>query len=414
MSDKKILNLGIGFATGRKNFKNVLKTYIYNWKESGLIEDNAVRLNLFIAYDLKYSKTKMSDFTKIKSDLLDMIGDAYFIGKNDIHGEANLLLQANVLNAREARLFFKGGYAGQRNAILYFAIKNKTDFLFFLDDDEYPIAVTKNRATALWSGQHVLDTHLEYIKHADITHGYHCGYISPIPNIKFSEILTETDFRLFIEAISNDIINWENIKTVMKNGGATYADTNVLMRNEADEVMEINKTKFISGANLCMNLTDPKRVYAFYNPPGARGEDTFLSTMLSDRKVIKVPCYTFHDGFGTYHYLLDGVLPIRLKSVEVASEAVIDRFYRACIGWIRYKPLFVYITQKEKYSEKIKDMKEKLAYTLPKICSYFGNDSFRNLSAELERYHKHVQKHYAQYLEMKNIWEKIKSHLSSR
>ena len=55
--------------------------------------------------------------------------------------------------------------------------------------------------------------------------------------------------------------------------------------------------KFISGANLCFNLKNYKNFPPFYNPPGARGEDTFLSTCLSECSVRKVPCYTFHDGF---------------------------------------------------------------------------------------------------------------------
>jgi hypothetical protein len=50
--DKGYIRVGIGFATGRKNFLKVLKTYIYNWKESGLTGIDRVRLHLFIAYDL--------------------------------------------------------------------------------------------------------------------------------------------------------------------------------------------------------------------------------------------------------------------------------------------------------------------------------------------------------------------------
>jgi hypothetical protein len=92
----------------------------------------------------------------------------------------------------------------------------------------------------------------------------------------------------------------------MKNGGVTYADTKILTSDTAEEVPEINHSKFISGANLCINLTNPDRVSPFYNPPGARGEDTFLSTCLSQRKVLRVPCYAFHDGFSAYHHLMDG------------------------------------------------------------------------------------------------------------
>ena len=141
----------------------------------------------------------------------------------------------------------------------------------------------------------MLVTHLKNIEQADITNGHHCGYVSPIPYIQFNDTMKEQDFRLFIEAISNDIVNWDTIRSVMNNGGVTYADTKILVSDRAEEVPEINNTKFISGANLCINLTKPDRVSPFYNPPGARGEDTFLSTCLGQRKVLRVPCYTFHE-----------------------------------------------------------------------------------------------------------------------
>ena len=115
-----------------------------------------------------------------------------------------------------ARLFFGKGYAAQRNSILYCAIKNGIDYLLFLDDDEYPVAVTKNYVLPIWSGQEVLSTHLANIWKADITNGHHCGYISPIPYIEFNDVLKEDDFRLFIKAISNEVVNWETIRTVMK------------------------------------------------------------------------------------------------------------------------------------------------------------------------------------------------------
>jgi len=200
----------------------------------------------------------------------------------------------------------------------------------------------------------------------------------------------------------------------MNNGGVTYADTKILVSDAAEEVPEVNHTKFISGANLCINLTKPDRVSPFYNPPGARGEDTFLSTCLSQRKVLRVPCYAFHDGFSTYNHLMYGVLPTKLKYIQADSEQIITRFYRACIGWIRYKPLLLYITQRENYEDKIKEMRDKLAATLPKICAYFGREDFMIVSKELDRYDKNVKKHYEQFLETQQIWTKINTFLAER
>ena len=414
MQRQKDIKVGIGFATGRKSFQKVLRTYIHNWNESGLVENERISLNLFIAYDLDYNKTKKTDYTKINSELVEQIDSSRFIGSMAIKEEIDYLTRENVIENKEAGLIFGKGYAAKRNAVLYYAIRDNMDYLIFLDDDEYPMAATKTRQSVIWGGQHVLTTHLKHITQADITHGHHCGYISPIPFMEFDDTMSETDFRSFIEAISNDIINWDTLKNVMENGGVTYADTKVLTCDEAIVVPEINRTKFISGANLCINLTDPSRIFPFYNPPGARGEDTFLSTCLGEREVLRVPCYTFHDGFSTYNHLLEGVLPIRLKFVKADTEQIITRFYKACIGWIRYKPLLLYITQPDGYEEKIENMRRQLTETLPKICAYFGQPSFMNVLAELEKYNKNVEKHYSEFLETQLIWTKIMEHFARR
>lgn len=412
--DRKNINIGIGFATGRKSFRTVLKTNVYNWKESGVTEIDNVSLNLIVAYDLKYSNTKATDYTNLSPEVLDVLDSASFINKEVIEREITYLISEGVITEQEAKLFFGSGYAAKRNAVLYMALKNNLDYLVFFDDDEYPMAVTNTKSTVIWGGQQVLATHLKNIKNADITNGLHCGYISPIPYLDFNEVMSESMFRLFIEAISNDIVNWDVISSVMKNGGVTYADTKVLVNENIEEVEQINGAKFISGANLCINLTKPERISPFYNPPGARGEDTFLSTCLSQRKVLRVPCYTFHDGFSTYNHLMYGVLPIKLKYIKADSDEITTRFYNACIGWIRYKPLLLYITQKENYREKINEMREQIAESLPSICAYFGREDFMNIAKELDRYDKNVQKHYQQFQATQQIWGKISRFLAKR
>lgn len=403
----KDIKVGIGFATGRKSFQKVLRSYIHNWKESGLVDNQRISLNVFVAYDLTYNNTVIKDYTNIHPELAEQIQDIIFIGKSNINPEIENLVSKNIINSTEAKRVFGKGYAAQRNAVLYSAIKHHMDYLIFLDDDEYPLAVTNTHKHAIWGGQQVLSNHIKYIGQADFTHGHHCGYISPIPVIKYNDIMKEADFRTFIEAISNDILNWDNVKTVMENGGVTYADTKILTSLKAEEVEEINHTKFISGANLGINLTKPERVLPFYNPAGARGEDTFLSTCLSDRKVLRIPAYAFHDGFSTYHQLLEGNLPIQLKFIKADNEQNISRFYKACIGWIRYKPLLLYITQENCYEQKIEEIRQQLIYTLPKISAYFKNEDFKNILTEFEKYNKNVKKHFENFTETKRIWAKM-------
>ena len=401
------IKVGIGFATGRKNFQRILRSYVYNWKESGIIDDKNISISLFVAYDLKYKGTKKSDYTSINADMDRLIEEKFFIGIHEINETKAYLEEKHIATKEESSLIFGNGYAAQRNIILYYAIKNNIDYLLFLDDDEYPMAATKNNDTVIWSGQHVLKSHLNSIDEADITHGYHCGYISPIPSMEFNDQLCEDDFRIFIKAISNDIVTWEKIKSIMSNGGVSYANTLILTSQETLEVQEKNKAKFISGSNLCLNLKNPARTFPFYNPPGARGEDTFLSTGLGERTVIRIPCYAFHDGFASYKQLLSGTLPTNLKAIKSDSDNVVKRFYAACVGWIRYKPLLLYITDRENYREKIEEMTEGLQRTIPKICDYFGTTSFKTIIKELKKYDKNVEEHYARFLEAQRIWANI-------
>jgi hypothetical protein len=285
-----------------------------------MLKKNAI--HLFVAYDLKYKGTKVSDYKITDEEILDSVDSAYYLGNSSIINEAQSLVEKKVIDLQEAELIFGEGYAMKRNAVMYFAIKNKMDYLIFLDDDEYPIANIKINGSIVWKGQEVLSTHINNIKHADMTHGHHCGYISPIPHLDFNDKLSEDDFRIFIESISNDIINWNSIKAKMDDGGVTYADLDIINSEITEVVKEVNGMKFISGANLGFNLKKLDKIFPFYNPPGARGEDTFLSTSIGECNIRKVPCYTFHDGFSTYEHLLLGVLPNKLQAIRADSSVI--------------------------------------------------------------------------------------------
>ncbi len=404
----KKIRLGLGFATGRKSFRKVLNAHISGWKAVlKKFPDLDVSLSLFVAYDLDYLNTKSTDYTNLSQEIVDALDDIVFLGAKNALKSIQYLTRREEFTKSELKSVFSPGYAGKRNAILFAALENQIDYLLFLDDDEYPVAVTNNNDFCLWSGQQVIYTHLREIQNADYTNGYHCGYISPIPQIEFNDTLTEGDFQAFIEAISNDIINWDNMKRLMDSGGVTYASKEVLINKEVKEVPEINKCKFISGANLCLNLTQPERTFPFYNPPGARGEDTFLSTMLHDRVVKQIPCYAFHDGFSIYNHLLDGVLPIQLSPITAQSPTIVTRFLAACTGWVRYKPLLVYITHPDEFEQEMDFMRKTLVETLPKLAEYFKNERFLSIIDEFDKYRKNVKKHYSQFILTQKTWEKL-------
>lgn len=405
------INVGIGFVTGRKSFKHLVKTYIEGLNESQ-VNEKQISLNLFVNFDLGYTKTNINDYIITDKDVLKVVNSICYIDKAKISNETNYLIQNNIITLEESNLIFGEGYAMKRNTILYFAIKNKMDYLIFIDDDEYPIAPVKINDKIVWEGQDILSAHIQNIKNSDITYGYQCGYISPIPIIKFNSKLTEGDFKLFIKSISNDIINWESIKEKMVNGGITYVDPKIINNNLIEEVSEINGMKFISGSNLCFNLKNLDKLYPFYNPPGARGEDTFMSTCLSKCTVKKVPCYTFHDGFSKYKHILSGVLPNKLKAIIPNTNSIITRFLLASIGWIRYKPLLLYIIDRKNYCAKMDKIKENLTKVVPKICLYFKDKRFANILDEFDLYNFHVREHYENFQKTKATWIKVRDYAS--
>jgi hypothetical protein len=255
------INMGIGFTTGRRNFRKVLSAYIHTWNETknDLPASAEVNLHLFVAYDVEYHNTLSTDYTNLSQEVVDAFESITFVGAKNTLRSIERLRDSRKFTQTELNSVFGAGYAGKRNAVLFAAIENQMDYLLFLDDDEYPMAVTKNKTTCLWSGQQVFISHLKEISDADYTNGFHCGYISPIPQVKFNEVLDEENFKLFIGAISNDIINWESIKALMETGGVTYSSTDVLTSNKTTDVPLIGGCKFISGANLCINLINPQK-----------------------------------------------------------------------------------------------------------------------------------------------------------
>ena len=101
-----------------------------------------------------------------------------------------------------------------------------------------------------------------------------------------------------------------------------------------------------------------------------------------------------------------------MKFIKADNDKITTRFYKACIGWIRYKPLLLYITQPDRYEEQIAEMRDQLKETLPKICAYFEQPDFMKVLAELDKYHKNVKKHHREFLEMQRIWAKIMEHFT--
>lgn len=76
--------------------------------------------------------------------MVDASDDIIFIGPRNTARKLAELQQQDSFSPEALKRVFGSGYAGKRNAILLAAIELKMDYLLFLDDDEYPMAVMNN------------------------------------------------------------------------------------------------------------------------------------------------------------------------------------------------------------------------------------------------------------------------------
>ncbi len=406
----KTVQFGIGFVTGRPNVCKVINNTYQQLLEQFKNTDDKVELTIFILFDLEYQYTTRVDFYGLMPNVYKDIKIKY-ITPEDIEEMKKRLIGKGNLTKNEADLFFGHGHAKGRNTLMYYALIRNIDYLLFWDDDEYPVACIKNgdKKEILWQKQENIAMHYQYIQNADVTIGYHCGYISPIPYVELNEEVDEKLFGNYIEAISNDIISWASIKEkFVKDNGITYADEQIAQGKNLYEIEYQNGGKWVAGSTLCLNLNHIDKIPAFYNPEGARGEDTFFSTKLKEAKVLKVPVYHFHDGFLKYSNILHEKYPKTLRRIKIEDEQIAKRFIQASRGWIKYKPLFEYITAPENYKEKMSDISRKLQEGVPEINKLFGGDQCNILLDDLKNYNKNVKKHYDEYLRTNEIWDRIK------
>jgi len=410
---KKELNIGIGFVTGRSNVCNVINSYYSYLQDQMKNLDRKVNIVFYILFDLKYQGAEREDFYNLKPEIFNTPGiTVRYITPEDIEEKKIAVQKYYKLDEEEVNLIFGNGHAKGRNTVMYYAYQEKMNYLLFWDDDEYPVACVKDdEGNINWKMQDNLLRHIEHMENenADVTIGYHCGYISPIPYMNYDTPEEEKVITDFIESISNEVVTWKSIKEKFeKNNGVTYANEKLSDGEGAYELVGEPGKRFVVGSTLCLNLRHIDKIPAFYNPPEARGEDAFFSMGLADSKIIKVPVYHFHDGFLKYREIMEEDFPKKLKLIKSSDKAVEKRFYKACLGWIKYKPLLMYLMDKENYKTKIESTHRKLKRSIKKIDSLYEKYDFTDLQTALEKYHEDVEKHYEEFLETNRVWKKLK------
>ena len=413
----KKINFGIGFIAGRPNVCNIINRYYKFLIEQVKDLDVTIDFTIFILFDLNYLHTTRMDFYSVLPEVYKNIKIKY-ITPEEIDEEKKKLISIYDLSKEDADLLIGHGYAKARNTILLYAMKRKIDYLLFWDDDEYPLAVCQENKELTWIKQKNVLTHINNIKSADITYGYRCGMMSPVPYVQYDDNIKEEDYKAFIDALENEVISWEKMQKLLKdNRSISYANKEIATGEVKPEVMKsIGVNDYVLGSGICLNLNHINKIPAFYNPPGARGEDTFFSCALGEKnaKVLRVPTYHFHDSFMKYTNLMRDNFPKVLRRISIDDNGIEQRFLKTTIGWIKYKPLFYYIIDRDNYRRIINDAKKNLAKSVDKMSTAFETCDFSCLTRELEDYDKKVKKHYDEYVRTNEIWDKLKIKLKEQ
>lgn len=407
------INFGIGFISGRPNVCKIINNYGQFMVDQLKEFDVKVNLTIYILFDLSYQHTIRTDFYGILPKVYKNIRIKYITPENILEYQ-KVLMSRYKMTKEETKLFLGNGYAKARNTILYCAMQHKMDYILFWDDDEYPVASVLNEDNTLsWIKQKNLLQHVKNIQNVNVTQGYRCGMMNPVPYIKYTKDITKQDYKNFINALENEVISWKKIQAMRKNpSGISYADPLIINENyKAKVIKKIGEENFVLGSGLCLNLKDINKIPAFYNPPNARGEDTFFSCALKEKEatVLKVPTYHFHDSFLQYSKIMRERYPEQLTSKQLLDAEIEQRFLKATIGWIRYKPLFYYIKDRENYRKIIDEAKENLEKSVYKINTKFKTCDFSCLIDELEKYDNDVETHYQEYLKVNKLWDKFKN-----
>lgn len=414
---KEEINFGIGFITGRPNVCKIINSYYKYIIEQTNELDEKVKLTFFILYDLNYLNSKKEDFYNIDPEVHKHIKIKYIHSEYIIKQKDEIKDKYN-LTEEDVNLFLGQGYAKSRNSILYEAMKDRIDYLLFWDDDEYPLAAINNGGNIKWLKQKNVLQHIKYIANTDITYGYRCGMINPLPYIEYNDTVTEEIYKQFINAIENEVCSWKKVQEMIKeNSVVNYADEEIATyQKDVEEVKNIGKDNFVLGSEICLNLRHIEKIPAFYNPADARGEDTFFSMAMANlkTKVLKIPVYHFHDAYLKFTFLMEDKFPKKLKKIKTDDDGITLRFTRTTTGWVKYKPLFYYILNKDKYENIIIDAKKNLEDSAEKVSTLFKNCNLSNLPNILEEYNKHVTEHYEEYLKTNRIWNKIKEEYKLR
>lgn len=396
------LNACIVFCTGRRTIGPVLNMLVQQLERFGHFQH--YRTNLILSYDPGFQGLSWEDFVQPEG-VVSRFESVQYLGPESYKALSWVRNYTQMDEGTFDILFKPRGYSSQKNIALLQALLTGAERIVLLDDDEYFVAPFRTGNGHInWQEQDVFGVQMHHLDSADITNGAKTGYFSPIPS-KLRSHLGENLCRQLgaVLSIGNEVIREDSF--LHAEALITYGDRNYL-ESLPREIKARKGLKFLSGGNAGFNSLGIRagRIPPFFNPVGARGEDTILGTQLQEVRLEEIPVYTFHDPFLQYSKIAYGLFPDYLSPIEV-TPVTLDRFCRACYGWVRYSPLLLRITtESEEYNERVEAMLIGLRQVGPQIDEQLHWRGFGDLSPALAASAARSQQDYDDLRRAREAW----------
>ena len=222
-----------------------------------------------------------------------------------------------------------------------------------------------------------------------------------------SEFSSLDPYKGEILSVGSEIINGQTFLNTNQN--IRYGDPKFL-DSTPFEIGVIRGVRGLNGGNITLNLDSVRKgkIPPYFHPPGARGEDAILGMQIPDISALKVGVYTFHDSFQKYIGITKGDYPERIEAVKVIP-GTIDRFCKACTGWVRYAPFLIRLTSgsEDEYRKRIHAMEQPLEEVGNEIDRQLNWNGFQQMRPILSEYDKQSKTHVRELEQVRSVWSHI-------
>lgn len=283
-------------------------------------------------------------------------------------------------------------YGTNRNNVIMKGMLTGIDIIVFVDTDVFPSLLVEQKEGVENIKIDFLGRHLEYLKKDNVyitTSDYSGYYIIPPMNFKGMQEL----FYGIQKESSYEFIKKSNIHNC-------FVSDNYSNRN----VFETNK---ILGGNVAIKLNVFRKILPFFSSSYVvngerfltRGEDTLMGieiSRLNTHKCIDIDTKIFHNTYSNYPKIPD----------ILNEQAIKDRFFYACMGWIGRNPFLNWIHGEDVYKKRVKQANA-LKIGAKEIAKYLDDDRFLMLEEALGISYDRLDIVIKEYRDLTSSWKEF-------